>query len=119
MAGRQRKSSYSGKAKEAPDKPEPLTEKQGALLKAIEERDQVITLGPAGTGKPFIPAAMAAYYYGRRDIDKVIVTRPNVSSGKSLGYFPGTLEEKMMPWVMPVREVLEWRLSICVIETGI
>ena len=54
-----------------------------------------------------------------KTIDKIIITRPNVAAGKSIGYFPGTLEEKMMPWVMPVLEVLHWNLGKGAVETGI
>ena len=97
----------------------PQTEKQGEYIKAIEEFDQVIVLGPAGTGKTYIAATVASNLYTTKAIDKIIITRPNVAAGKSIGYFPGTLEEKMMPWVMPVLEVLHWNLGKGAVETGI
>lgn len=97
----------------------PQTERQGDYIKAIEEFDQVIVLGPAGTGKTYIAATVASNLYITKAIDKIIITRPNVAAGKSIGYFPGTLEEKMMPWVMPVLEVLHWNLGKGAVETGI
>lgn len=97
----------------------PQTERQSDYIKAIEEFDQVIVLGPAGTGKTYIAATVASNLYITKAIDKIIITRPNVAAGKSIGYFPGTLEEKMMPWVMPVLEVLHWNLGKGAVETGI
>ena len=114
-----RKTNYKG----ADNKPTvellPQTQKQGEYIKAIEEFDQVIVLGPAGTGKTYIAATVASNLYITKAIDKIIITRPNVAAGKSIGYFPGTLEEKMMPWVMPVLEVLHWNLGKGAVETGI
>ena len=97
----------------------PRTEKQGDYIRAIDDSDQIIVLGPAGTGKTYIAATYAANMYITKQIDKIIITRPNVAAGKSIGYFPGTLEEKMMPWVMPVLEVLHWNLGKGAVDTGI
>jgi phosphate starvation-inducible protein PhoH len=94
----------------------PKTENQKAYIDAIDAYDQVIVLGPAGTGKTYIAATYAANLYTVKAIDKIIITRPNVAAGKSIGYFPGTLEEKMMPWVMPVLEVLHWNLGKGAVE---
>ena len=59
-----------------------------------------IVLGPAGTGKTWIAATHAADLYRNGLIDKIILTRPNVPCGRSLGYFPGTLEDKFAPWAV-------------------
>lgn len=96
----------------------PKTENQRAYIKAISDSSQVIVLGPAGTGKTFIAAMIAADLYADRKIDKIILTRPNVAAGKSIGFFPGTLEEKMAPWMAPVVDVLTKRLGKGVIETA-
>ena len=97
----------------------PMNDRQRDYIDAIRDNQQVIVLGPSGTGKTFIAATKAANAYAMRQIDRIIVTRPNVSVGKDLGYLPGTLEEKYAPWVLPVFEVLEKRLSKGVVETGI
>ncbi len=71
----------------------------------------MIVLGPAGTGKTWIAATHAADLYRNRRIDKVILTRPNVPCGRSLGYFPGTLEDKFAPWAAPVAEAIKERIG--------
>ena len=68
-------------------------------------------LGPAGTGKTWIAATYAADLYRKRQIDKIILTRPNVPSGRSLGFFPGSLEQKFTPWAAPLIEAIEERIG--------
>jgi len=97
----------------------PLNENQRSYINALKTSDQVIVFGCSGTGKTFIAATFAANLYAARQIDKIIITRPNVPVGKDLGFFPGTLEEKMTPWVAPVLEVLVEQLGKGVVETGI
>lgn len=97
----------------------PQTSRQGEYIDAIRQNEQVIVLGPAGTGKTYIAATMAADLYAANKIDKIILTRPNVASGKSIGFFPGTLEEKMAPWMAPVTDVLTKRLGKGVMDTAI
>jgi phosphate starvation-inducible protein PhoH and related proteins len=85
----------------------PKNDKQAAYIKALKACPQVIVTGPAGTGKTFIASTYAATLFAKGQIDKIILTRPNVASGRSLGFFPGTMEEKMAPWVIPFTDVLE------------
>lgn len=115
MSSRRRKYQES-----EPSKPPllPKTENQQSYIKAINTSSQVIVLGPAGTGKTFIAATIAADLYAQRKIDKIILTRPNVAAGKSIGFFPGTLEEKMAPWMAPVIDVVTQRLGKGVVETA-
>jgi len=96
----------------------PLNDNQKLYIDALKKHDQVIVCGYSGTGKTFIAATFAANMYINRQIDKIIITRPNVSVGKDLGFFPGTLEEKMAPWAAPVVEVLIEQLGRGVVETG-
>lgn len=114
-----RKTTYKNADKKETADLVPQNERQKDYINAIEESNQIIVLGPAGTGKTYIAATKAANMYITKQIDKIIITRPNVAAGKSIGYFPGTLEEKMMPWVMPVLEVLHWHLGKGAVETGI
>jgi phosphate starvation-inducible PhoH-like protein len=97
----------------------PLNDNQALYLKHLDGSDQVIVCGFSGTGKTFIAATYAANMYANREITKIILTRPNVSVGKDLGYFPGTLEEKFAPWAAPVLDVLNEQLGKGTVETGI
>ena len=80
---------------------QPLNFVQGEYLSAIENNDVVFGIGSAGTGKTFIAANYAAreLYYKR--VGKVILTRPNIETGRGLGFLPGTLEEKYAPYLLP------------------
>jgi len=89
----------------------PKTSTQGAYIKAITGNQQVICLGPAGTGKTYIAAMMAADALLDGRVSQVILTRPNVGAGESIGYFPGTLEEKMAPWMSPITSVMRQRMG--------
>ena len=89
----------------------PRTQKQGEYLDALRVSPQVFAIGPAGTGKTWLPTAYAADLLRQKQIDKIILTRPNVPAGPTLGFFPGTLEEKMAPWVVPFIEVIKERLG--------
>lgn len=96
-----------------------LNKNQELYLKALGNSRQVIVLGPSGTGKTYMAATYAANQYLMKSINKIIITRPAVSVGKSLGALPGTLEEKFGPWLSPVLSVLEEQLGKGVVETGI
>lgn len=94
----------------------PKTFMQSEYISALLRADQVIVLGPAGTGKTYVAATYAAQQYDLKHIDKIVLTRPNISSGKSIGYFPGTLEDKMTPWMAPLVDVLNKHLGKPVVE---
>lgn len=81
---------------------QPMTPKQSRYINAIIEGPVVVCTGYAGTGKTYVAAMLAASLYAQRKIKQIILTRPNVASGKGLGFFPGTLEEKMDPWMRPL-----------------
>lgn len=89
----------------------PLTEKQKLFMKLIREKDCVVATGVAGSSKSYIPSAMAADMYRLGQIKKIFVTRPAVSSSKSLGFFKGSVQEKMECWLGPVISVLKERLG--------
>lgn len=87
------------------------TKRQLEYISAIKSHPQVISVGCAGTGKTYIAASIAADLLRRKEINKIVLTRPNVSSGKSLGFFKGTMEEKLEPWVAPFTEVLKLHMG--------
>jgi phosphate starvation-inducible PhoH-like protein len=95
---------------------EAQTEAQAAYLNAIDVYDLVFCMGPAGTGKTYIPAARAAEALARRDIEKFIITRPAVGADEEYGFLPGELEEKIAPWAAPVIAILEERLGSGTVE---
>ena len=97
----------------------PMNDNQRDYINAVNAYNQVIVCGYSGTGKTYIAATIAANMYANKQTDKIILTRPNVSVGKDLGYFPGDLNEKFAPWAAPVLEVLNQQLGKGVVDTGI
>ena len=86
---------------------EAKTEAQAHYLMSMESNIITIGLGPAGTGKTFLAASIAAKLLQDKKISRIIVTRPAVESGRGLGFLPGKLDEKYAPYIAPVREVLD------------
>lgn len=84
----------------------PMNEKQRLYLDALQNSPQVIVCGCSGTGKTYMAARHAANLYLTRQINKIVITRPNVSTGPSLGALPGDKDEKFAPWAAPVLDVL-------------
>ena len=88
-----------------------LNPTQADYLDALRSSPQVVVLGPAGTGKTWIAATYAADLYRTRQISKIILSRPNVPCGRSLGFFPGSLEDKFAPWAVPVVDAIKDRIG--------
>ena len=86
---------------------QPLNPMQDSLLNHIHNQDLIVAMGPAGTGKTYCSVMKAAQLFLKGEYTKIVLTRANISTGRSLGFFPGTLEEKMTPWLMPMISVLE------------
>lgn len=87
------------------------TENQRRYINAIRNFQLVFGLGPAGTGKTYIAGAIAAEMLEAKKCEKIIITRPAVDAGESLGFLPGELEEKYEPYLAPLRAVLDERLG--------
>lgn len=85
---------------------QPKNSTQEYLLNCIEQNVMTVCIGPAGTGKTYCSGMKIAQLFLKGGYDKVVLTRPNIATGKSLGHFPGTVEEKMTPWLKPILEVL-------------
>jgi phosphate starvation-inducible PhoH-like protein len=85
----------------------PRTINQAKLLSAIEDKNNhiIMALGPAGSGKSYIAAKYAIQQLLNGEIDKIVITRPTVEAGESLGFLPGDIEEKMQPWLLPIYDV--------------
>lgn len=84
----------------------PRSSGQSEYLQAIEQNDIVISIGPAGTGKTYLGVAMAVSYLMNRKVERIILTRPAVEAGESLGFLPGAIEEKVDPYLRPLYDAL-------------
>ena len=84
----------------------PRTPKQAEYLEAIKNHALVFGLGPAGTGKTFLAVAQAVMLLQAGDVDRMILTRPAVEAGESLGFLPGTMQEKIDPYLRPIYDAL-------------
>jgi phosphate starvation-inducible PhoH-like protein len=85
----------------------PKTQGQRDYLKAIEENDIVIAVGPAGTGKTYLAVAKALEALARKRVRRIILARPAVEAGESLGFLPGDLQAKVDPYLRPLYDALE------------
>lgn len=95
---------------------QPQTDAQATYIRAITGSVLTFGMGPAGTGKTFIAASLAAEKLIQREVDRIIITRPAVEAGEELGFLPGELHEKFAPYRAPVRQVLERRLGRGAVE---
>ena len=84
----------------------PKTLGQKRYLDAIRSNTVVFGIGPAGTGKTYLAMAMAVLALRRREVNRIILTRPAVEAGERLGYLPGTLYEKIDPYLRPLFDAL-------------
>lgn len=83
----------------------PLNFIQETYLNAIKSNDVIFGIGSAGTGKTYVAASYAAGELFHRRISKIIITRPNVETGRGLGFLPGELDEKFAPYLQPFDQV--------------
>jgi phosphate starvation-inducible PhoH-like protein len=84
----------------------PKTVNQRRYLEAIERNDLVFGIGPAGTGKTYLAVAMAISALLSKKVSRIILTRPAVEAGERLGFLPGTLQEKVDPYLRPLYDAL-------------
>ena len=88
------------------------TRNQKKLIEASDANDIVFALGPAGTGKTYTAVALAVRALKNRLVKKIILTRPAVEAGESLGFLPGDLKEKVDPYLRPLYDALDDMLPI-------
>ncbi|MBV9571564.1 MAG: PhoH family protein [Alphaproteobacteria bacterium] len=84
---------------------------QQRLLDAIDERSVVIALGPAGTGKTYLAIAKAVEALEQGRASRIVLSRPAVEAGETLGFLPGDLQEKLAPYLRPLYDALTERLG--------
>ena len=89
----------------------PCSDNQRRLLEAIDKRNLVVAVGPAGTGKTFLAIAKAVEALEDGKVSRIVLSRPAVEAGESLGYLPGALEDKLAPYLRPLYDALTDRLG--------
>ena len=90
----------------------PKTSNQKKYVDAIEENTITFGIGPAGTGKTYLAMAMAVSALQQKKVNKIILTRPAVEAGEKLGFLPGTLSEKIDPYLRPLFDALNDMIDI-------
>lgn len=85
---------------------QPKSMNQRRYLDAIEKHDMVFGIGPAGTGKTYLAVAMAVSALTNKKVSRIVLARPAVEAGERLGFLPGTLQEKVDPYLRPLYDAL-------------
>jgi phosphate starvation-inducible PhoH-like protein len=85
---------------------QPKSVNQRRYLEAIEKHDMVFGIGPAGTGKTYLAVAMAISALLSKRVNRIILARPAVEAGERLGFLPGTLQDKIDPYLRPLYDAL-------------
>jgi phosphate starvation-inducible protein PhoH and related proteins len=94
------------------------TKNQSALIDAMRSSSLTFATGPAGTGKTYLAVAYAAELWDRGEVEKIILSRPAVEAGERLGFLPGTLKDKIDPYLRPLYDALYDMLPPERIERG-
>ena len=84
-----------------------VPDNQLLMVKESEKNDIVFAIGPAGTGKTYTAVALAVKALKEKNVKKIILTRPAVEAGESLGFLPGDLKEKIDPYLRPLYDALD------------
>jgi phosphate starvation-inducible PhoH-like protein len=85
---------------------------QEELIKAVDEKNLVVALGPAGTGKTYLAIAKAVEALEAGKVGRIVLSRPAVEAGESIGFLPGDAEDKLAPYLRPLYDALSDRLSM-------
>jgi len=101
----------------------PKSENQRVYIQSIRESDLTFGIGPAGTGKTYLAVALAASALLKREVKRLILTRPAVEAGEKLGFLPGDMVEKVNPYLRPLydalHDMLDFKKVQEMIETGV
>lgn len=95
----------------------PRTEGQRRYVDAIRGNELVFAVGPAGTGKTYLAVALAVEALKRREVRRIVLVRPAVEAGESLGFLPGDLQAKINPYLRPLLDALHEMLTYEVIKS--
>jgi phosphate starvation-inducible PhoH-like protein len=89
----------------------PQSQNQRALMEAIERHNLTLALGPAGTGKTYLAVTAAVEALEGGKVGRIVLTRPAVEAGESLGFLPGDMHEKLAPYLRPLYDALNERIG--------
>jgi phosphate starvation-inducible PhoH-like protein len=90
----------------------PKTEGQSAYVEMIRSHDITLGIGPAGTGKTYLAVALAVSALKQEKVSRLILTRPAVEAGEALGFLPGDLQEKLLPYLRPLYDALHDMMDV-------
>ena len=97
----------------------PRSATQAQYLRQLQERELVFGVGPAGTGKTWLAVAHAAQLFERKEVDRIILSRPAVEAGERLGFLPGDLREKVDPYLRPIYDALYDLMDARIVERAL
>jgi len=92
---------------------------QNAYIRAMKRHTLVFGIGPAGTGKTWLAVAHAVHLYERREVDRIVLSRPAVEAGERLGFLPGDMREKVDPYLRPMYDALYDLMDRALVERAL
>jgi phosphate starvation-inducible PhoH-like protein len=95
------------------------TAAQDAYIRALKRHSLIFGAGPAGTGKTWLAVAQAIQMFERKEVDRIILSRPAVEAGERLGFLPGDMREKVDPYLRPIYDALHDLMDIRVVERAL
>ncbi len=95
------------------------TPAQGAYVRALKRHALVFATGPAGTGKTWLAVAHAVQLFERKEVDRIVLSRPAVEAGERLGFLPGDLREKVDPYLRPIYDALYDLMDARIVERAL
>ncbi len=95
------------------------TAMQDAYIRAMKRHTLVFGIGPAGTGKTWLAVAHAVHLYERREVDRIVLSRPAVEAGERLGFLPGDMREKVDPYLRPMYDALYDLMDRALVERAL
>ena len=95
------------------------TPAQDAYVRALKRHALVFSTGPAGTGKTWLPVAHAVQLFERKEVDRIVLSRPAVEAGERLGFLPGDMREKVDPYLRPIYDALYDLMDARIVERAL
>ena len=95
------------------------TAAQDAYIRALKRNELVFGIGPAGTGKTWLAVARACQLFERKEVDRIILSRPAVEAGERLGFLPGDMREKVDPYLRPIYDALYDLMDARIVERAL